>query len=175
MYKCPICGYISDKDYDVCPACNNGNHTSYSNKIEEDYIDLGLPSGTKWAKCNVGADKPEEYGEYYSFDDVLKIGTKVPTKEQWKELINECTWTWTTHNGVNGRLVTGPNGNSIFLPAAGRRIDSSLEYAGSYGHYWSSSLYLDTPYRAWHVFFYDYVDWYYRDRYNGFSVRPVCP
>ncbi len=100
---------------------------------------------------------------------------RLPTPAEWIELKTNCTWTRTTRNGVNGWLVTVSNGNSIFLPAAGRRIDSSLDYAGSYGHYWSSSLYLDTPYRAWHVFFYDYVDWYDYDRYNGCSVRPVCP
>ena len=66
---------------------------------------------------------------------------RMPTKNELKELSNNCTWTWTTQNGVNGYNVKGPNGNSIFLPAAGGRYWSSLYNAGSYGLYWSSSPY----------------------------------
>jgi hypothetical protein len=77
---------------------------------------------------------------------------------------------------VNGYKVTSKkNGNSIFLPAAGCRYDSSLPNAGSGGYYWSSSLLTDDPYYAYVLYFYsDYVDWYYNNRYIGFTVRPVC-
>lgn len=64
----------------------------------------------------------------------------MPTYDQLSELKSKCTWAWTTQNGVKGYKVTGLNGNSIFLPAAGYRRDSGLAYAGSIGSYWSSSL-----------------------------------
>ena len=101
-------------------------------------IDLGL--SVKWASCNVGATSPEEYGEYYDWDSAQKLGVQLPTKEQFEELIDNCTWKWTTFNGVNGYKVTGPNGNSIFLPAAGCRYGTEVYYSGSFGYYWSSSL-----------------------------------
>ena len=102
---------------------------------------------------------------------------RMPTDEEWTELRTKCTWTWVTDyngTGINGRLVTATNGNSIFLPAAGYRGDSYLYDAGSYGDYWSSSLYSGYPSRAWRVFFSSddvYRNNYYR--YFGFSVRPV--
>ena len=97
---------------------------------------------------------------------------RMPTDAEWTELRTQCTWTWTSQNGVNGREVTGPNGNSIFLPAAGYRYGTSLNYVGSYGIYWSSSL--DYTLYAWHVHFTsDYVDRDYGHRYYGQSVRPV--
>lgn len=65
---------------------------------------------------------------------------RMPTEAEQEELLNYCTWIWTAQNGVNGYNVKGPNGNSIFLPAAGRRYWSSLDYAGSSGNCWSSSL-----------------------------------
>ena len=100
----------------------------------------------------------------------------MPTDADWTELRTECTWTWTTRNGVNGRLVTSnTNGNSIFLPAAGRRYDTYLGNAGSLGDYWSSSLDTFSPDYAYFVGIdsdsYDWYSGYYR--YNGLSVRPV--
>ena len=138
-----------------------------------EYVDLGLPSGTLWATCNVGADTPEGYGDYFawgetapkesytwqtyrwcngyfntmtkyctssdygSIDDKTELDPeddaayvnwgsswRIPTTEQQQELRNECTWTWTERNGVSGKLVTGPNGNTIFLPAAGDIIST---------------------------------------------------
>jgi hypothetical protein len=100
---------------------------------------------------------------------------RMPTKAEQDELRNNCTWTWTTQNGVNGYKVTGPNGNSIFLPAAGYLVGGALNLAGSGGYYWSSSLYTDGPSGAYYVYFSSGgVDWYYGNRYYGFSVRPVC-
>lgn len=100
---------------------------------------------------------------------------RMPTKAEQDELRNNCTWDWTTQNGVNGYKVIGPNGNSIFLPAAGDMYGGALDSAGSLGYYWSSSLYTDNPSNAYNVGFgSDYVDWYYINRFCGFSVRPVC-
>ena len=100
---------------------------------------------------------------------------RMPTEDELNELINNCTWTRTTLNGVNGYKVVGPNGNSIFLPAAGRRHSSWFDGAGSNGNYWSSSLYAYYSNDACNLeFFSDYRYCSYNDRFYGFSVRPVC-
>ena len=180
------------------------------------YVDLGLPSGLLWATCNVGAEAPEDYGDYFAWGETQPKDTynwstyqyydgsnvtkytgsdglttllpeddaatanwgsdwRMPTKEEWQELYNNTTVTWTTQNGVNGRLFTASNGNSLFLPAAGCRSSSSLYDAGSNGYYWSSSLYTGSPNYAWYFGFYsDYYDMYYfYYRYIGQGVRPV--
>ena len=192
-------------------------------------VDLGLPSGTLWADRNVGADSPEDYGDYFAWgetstkntydwstykwcrgssntmtkyctdsyygtvdnknvldlkpldlkDDAayINMGKKwrMPTDEEQEELESKCTWTRTSQNGAEGYKVTGPNGNSIFLPAAGYRYDSSLGNAGSYGYYWSASLYNSHPNRARYLYFYfgDHYT-YYGHRYNGYTVRAVA-
>ena len=99
----------------------------------------------------------------------------MPTYAEWTELREKCTWTWTTQNGVKGRLVASKtNGNSIFLPAAGDRLDAGLYHVGSYGNYWSSSLYSGGPDEACRVDFGSGgVYWDHGNRYVGFSVRPV--
>ena len=194
-----------------------------------DYVDLGLPSGTLWATCNVGASSPEDYGNYIAWGEMSTKSTydwstykwcngskttltkyctkgsygdnwfkdnkkeldpeddaasvwgsawRMPSKEEFKELINSSytTTELTTQNGVKGLLITSnSNGNSIFLPAAGYRYGSSLGSAGSYGYYWSRSLYEGGPYVAWYLYFtsgsiYSYD---YDGRYYGYSVRPV--
>ena len=185
---------------------------------EHEWVDLGLPSGTKWATCNVGASSPEEYGDYFAWGETTTKSTydwstyfdtdddgdtfkkynnnggltellpeddaatknwgspwHMPTYEQIEELLDNCTREWTTQGGVNGTLVTGPNGNTIFLPAAGRRWDGGLYHAGSYGGSWSSSL-LAGGSRACYLYFDSGGwDWYYYGRYYGQSVRAVRP
>jgi hypothetical protein len=170
------------------------------------YVDLGLPSGTLWATCNVGADTPEGYGDYFAWGETTSKSSyewntylyyngegitkysesdglttllpeddaatanwgpdwRIPTYEEWRELSNNTTVTWTTKNGVEGRLFTASNGNSLFLPTAGGRFTS--------GFYWSSSLY-ESTYFAWLYLIdstYYFLDYYVR--YNGMSVRPV--
>ena len=100
---------------------------------------------------------------------------RMPTRAEQDELRNNCTWTWTSQNGVNGYKVVGPNGNSLFLPAAGYRFEDDLNNAGSYGYYWSSSLNGYNSYYAYDLYFNSgSVDWGSNYRYYGFSVRPVC-
>lgn len=95
-----------------------------------EYVDLGLPSGTKWKSAN-------EKGGFLTYDEAIsKYGDKLPTREQWEELKGMCTWTWTG----KGYRVTGDNGKSISLPAAGERnCSGSVFNVGSCGYYWSSS------------------------------------
>ena len=113
-------------------------------------------------------------------DDVATVkwgGTwRMPTRAELDELLNNCTWTYTTLNGVNGHRVTGPNGNSIFLPFAGYRNGQEVRGRGSYGDYWSSSLgssYCDEAYDLAFDSGVFGLDSY--DRTCGRSVRPVCP
>ena len=209
-----------------------GRQRSFTTKAEVatgtengyEYVDLGL--SVKWATINVGATKPEEYGDYFAWgetepkstynwssykycngssstltkyntvssrgtvdnkttlelsDDAARVNWggswRMPTFAELTELRENCTWTWTTQNGVNGYKVTSKsNGNSIFLPAAGVRDDSSLKGAGSSGYYCSSSLDTGYPYLAYGSYFYSdsvYRNYYY-ERYYGHSVRPVC-
>ena len=113
-------------------------------------VDLGLPSGRKWATCNVGAKSEEDCGFLMDFDTANAIqfenGWHLPTKEDFIELDENCAHKWTINNGVPGMLFTSiHNGNSIFLPAAGYSWFDDDEYGttlynrGSYGLYWSSS------------------------------------
>ena len=99
---------------------------------------------------------------------------RMPTKSELEELEDKCAWTWTKQNNVVGYKVTGPNGNSIFLPAAGYRHGSSLRSAGERGYYWSSTPNESSSNDPYYLHFssgYQYVTWY--DRFGGRSVRPV--
>ena len=179
------------------------------------WVDLGL--SVKWATCNVGADSPEEYGDYFAWGETETKSEytkgncptygltkselqsqgyidsegnltaqydaatanwggdwRMPTYAELNELRTYCTWTWTTQNGVNGYNVEGPNGNSIFLPAAGYRFGSSLDNAGSYGGYRSSTPYESIDYRAYYLYFFsDYHYMVYNYLYYGLSVRSI--
>ena len=191
------------KKFTSCPD-NNHPHA----------IDLGLPSGTMWACCNVGADKPEEYGEYYAWGEAQTkskydwssykhcegsketchnlggdiAGTEydvahviwggswmMPSLDQIKELHDNCTYKWTTMNGIEGGQFTSKNnGDSIFLPAAGNRWDDDLSRAGSHGYYWSSTQHPSDSNDACSLYFYSgYIDWDFNYRRIGRSVRPV--
>lgn len=116
-------------------------------------------------------------------DDVAHVkwggNWRMPTRAELDELRTKCKWTWTTKNGVRGYKVTGPNGNTIFLPAAGyRNLHGELSYAGSEGKYWSSSLYESDQNNAFSLVFYSdgvYCDGKINYRYSGRTVRPVCP
>ena len=151
--------------------------TSGSNTINgHEYVDLGLPSGTLWATCNIGASSPEEFGGYFAWgeteekdrydgdtyayvdewDDIISLGDDIagtiydvahmkwggswqmPSYNQIQELIDFCTTENINRNGVSGTLVTGPNGNSFFLPDAGGQWDGSPWMGSDFG-YWSST------------------------------------
>ena len=177
-------------------------------------VNLGLPSGTLWANMNVGAQKAEDYGDYFAWGETKPKGVynwatythcngsegtchnigsdiagtaydaaranwggqwQMPTYNQIRELADNCSYVWTEQNGVYGCKFTGPNGNSIFLPAAGRRSDSDLVRAGKNGYYWASTLDENAS---------DYAPFLQIgsssvlpnnlfDRFFGFSVRPV--
>lgn len=123
-------------------------------------------------------DNKTEFKDYGYEDDAARANLggiwRVPTQEEWDELIEKCTWKWTARGGVDGYTVTGPNGNSIFLPAAGLRSYDCLDYEGSSGDYWSSSLNSGGPRYAWYVCFHsDNVGSYSSLCYFGLSVRPV--
>ena len=208
-----------------------------------EYVDLGLPSGLKWAKCNLGASKPSDYGDYYAWgetapkaeyswatykwmqagksdwqyitkytfadgytgaiwydssgtfigdnktvldaaDDAAtaNLGSpwRMPTDVEIKELRDNCTWTRTTQDGVKGYQVDGPNGNAIFLPAAGY-YKGTMRYERGSGYYWSSSLHTDLSFFASS----NYACGLYFEsgghvghcsfRNLGYTVRPVRP
>lgn len=150
------------------PYAEVGKETSCPDSNHPHWIDLGLPSGTQWRCCNEGASAPEAYGGYYTFGQV----SSAPTKEQIQELLGFCSSEWTTLNGVNGRKFTGPNGGTIFLPAAGFRGNGGVDLVGSLGDYWSSTLWEE--YRACELDFGpDGAGWYVSTRYLELSVRPV--
>ena len=177
-----------------------------------EYVDLGLPSGTKWATCNVGASTPVEAGDYFSWGEIessknrqggsltsntrlygknvdendvkgvakFDVATsmwgddwRMPTNTEFQELIDNCTWEWTTINESKGYKVTGKNGNSIFLPAAGSQYTIQPD-TQEIGYYWSASPGWDN-YDAYHLYFTrDNPITKSSKRYYGFSVRPVC-
>ena len=139
-----------------------GSVSSSSVEDSTGYTDLGLPSGTKWKNFNATG--------FYTYDEAVFLsGNRLPTKQQWEELIAECQWSW---NG-SGYKVTGPNGNSIVLPASGSRsCDGSVFGVGFHGAYWSSTP-LASDY-AWDLFFIsDGVIMDSIKRCGGFSVRLV--
>ena len=194
-------------------------------------VDLGLPSGLKWATCNVGATSPEGYGGYFAWgetetkdnydwptykwcndtvitkynydtsqgdvdnktvleqqDDAASViwggSWRMPTDAEWTELIENCTWTWITHNGVKGSLVTSNiNGNSIFLPADGFKTELYHFNLESVCSYWSSTLDTFNPFSPNKDFDQNralIVKYYSGDatmnvgcRCDGYSIRPV--
>jgi hypothetical protein len=195
----------------------------YSTDVPE-YIDLGLPSGTLWATRNVGANNPEDYGEYYAWaetepkevyswetykwcdgtedfltkycsdsywgtvdnrieivpdDDAAYVNWgsewRMPSYEQMEELIENCSRKSTTRNRVKGMLFTGPNGNTIFLPAAGYRTDDAIKEAGAHGYYCSRTLGWGNSYVPGGMDFGGSIGWggSVRERCEGLPVRAV--
>ena len=163
-----------------------------------EYVDLGLPSGLLWASCNVGAVNPEDYGSYFAWGETSPKNTYIkdnytysslpsvlppnddaattnwgndwhtPTADDFTELIDECTWTWMS----NGYKVVGPNGNNIFLPAAGWH-HKSLSSIGTQGQYWTSSSHSPSgPIRFW----LDSDEYFLKVNEGrlGYTVRPVA-
>ena len=114
--------------------------------------------------------EPEDDAAHVNWGGVWRM----PTDAEWTELREQCTWTWTTQNGVYGyQVASTTNGNSIFLPAAGYRYDTHLYYAGNDGRYWSSSLFAGYQNNAWSISFNPKTGRDYYGRNFGFPVRPV--
>ena len=178
-----------------------------------EWVDLGLPSGTKWATCNVGASRPEESGYYFAWaetepkteyswttykwydlstytytkysiysemdldDDAARInwggGWKTPAPWDFEELVNYCSWEWTTLGGVDGYWITSKsNGNSIFLPVAGYWGYSGFN--DSYGLYWNSYTSSESN-EAYCLYFVSRAIYKYDTtlRWNGCPVRAI--
>ena len=115
------------------------------------------------------------------FDDAAYINWgpswRTPSMDQYQELCDQCTIQWTTINGVNGMMVTGPNGNTMFLPAPGYHWYDNVYDLNDWGYYWSRTLYSDSN-RAYCIYFYYYYSvehWgmYYYQRAVGHPVRAV--
>lgn len=97
-----------------------------------EFIDLGLPSGTLWAAENATLDG----AKHFTYNKAVKtFGFDMPTADDFQELYNKCDWK--LNEELKGYTVTGPNGNSIFLPALGIRSGFCLSRVGSHGYYWS--------------------------------------
>ncbi len=218
--ECPKCGVKYSSQYPACSQCGTNREeymrvqrikqATHSPKTEingHEYVDLGLPSGLKWATCNIGANKPEEYGDYFAWGEVVSkkkyallnykvslgfrmkeiSGTqhdaarynwggswRLPTKLEFQELINKCTINRANQSGKDGYKITGPNGNYIFLPAAGYYDGTLLTNSGEGGYFLSSS-----PKNTLNAYTFGF---YLRSaccdvsgscREMGYSVRPV--
>ena len=142
-------------------------------------IDLGLSSGTKWACCNIGANKPGSYGDYFNWDvntvqNAWGGNWQMPSKEQMQELIDNTTMVWTPLGGVNGLLVTGSNGGSMFLPAAGFCFSGTTNpsFVGTDGCYWTSTP--DSGSNTWGLSFSkENRDYWNHSNTAGLPIRPV--
>ena len=168
---------------------------------EHEYVDLGLPSGTLWATCNVGAYIPEEYGDYFCWGETEQKGVseaysftdnpmellpendaatvnwggdwRMPSLAQIEELINEnyTTTEWTTLNGVHGRKITSKSNGNSIFLPAAGNMESS----GNYGWYWSRSINASSNQNAWILLFdSDQIRKYSIQRGSSVRVRPVC-
>ena len=99
---------------------------------------------------------------------------RMPTSLEFNELRTKCTWLWVTIAGVNGYRVTGPNGNSIFLPAAGFRRETERSGEGEVGYYWSATAYHDYNSSESLFFYSSFVDWYNDHRMMGIPILAVA-
>ena len=134
-------------------------------------------------KYNTSTDygkNPDDKTTLDSEDDAARVNMggdwRMPTEAECQELLNNTTNEWATINGVSGRKFTSKiNGNSIFIPATGGCYDGSVDYVGSGGSVWSSSLSTSNHGRAWGLFFDsgDCTMGNSSDRYYGRSVRGV--
>ena len=232
--NCPI--YVPAPSVEAYKSANGWS--DYADRIQvipipvPEAIDLGLPSGLKWASFNLGASSPQEIGnlyrwgeteprqgyedpytnpmEFYKWSVGIKYGMntfyyltkycqnseygyngfkdnktilepeddaayfnlggkwRMPTDEEWSELLNNCSWEYISETG--GRTVTGPNGNSIFFP--------SISKVRITGWFWTSNLDTNdfTSGSAWCAYFDDtiYQGLGEQLRTNRYSIRPVC-
>ena len=224
--------YYSTSDVDGDGSITSADITAVYNILlginpggdDHEYVDLGLPSGTLWATMNIGANSPEEFGDYFAWGETTPkdnyywnsyqwcngrwnkmtkyciISTHgdngfvdgkteldpeddaatanwgsqwcMPSKDQLEELMTQCSWQWTTQNGVNGYKVS-KNGKSIFLPAA-EGISGNIVTSRTLGYYWSRTLNETRSYYAHYLYFYsENVSSEAFERYSGCTVRAV--
>ncbi len=136
------------------------------------------PTGTKRTINNEEYPSPNPssniWGTSYDIARTKWGGNwRLPTFNEQVELTNNCKWTWIVYNGVNGYKVVGPNGNSIFLPAASYRKGRDVVGQGS-GNYWSGTLCSSTSSLANILQYGRYsIGLNQLERYYGLSVRPV--
>lgn len=209
--------FTKDTITDKTKSAITENDTNEDMVADKDsYVDLGL--SVKWATCNLGADAPEEFGDYYAWgetkpkdvyandnyrfkcekgqkgvsyskyseiDGVISLEPhddaavaalgypwRMPTVDEMAELLFDCEWEWTTLNGVKGNKVTGPNGNWIFLPAAGFRTDTFNDFESA--TYLTSTLEASYLYRSFTLGFWDeHTHITTQERGFGYSIRPV--
>lgn len=188
--------------------CVQENHVHYNPTTppapQHEYVDLGLPSGTKWATMNIGASSITDYGNYYQYGkgsaqyaatsgDSDYRGTEnplatsadtaaqvwggdwhMPTQAQLEELTANTTYQWVTDyqgSGINGGTFTA-NGQTLFIPAAGRYNNGSLYGVGESCNIWSSTP--NGSSNAYNLFFYDGNKGVSSNsRSRGYSVRAV--
>lgn len=148
-----------------------------------DYIDLGLPSGIKWASCNLGGVNPWDFGNYYSGysaytkEVAAPEGYRIPGSANFEELIENCEVKTVTYNNVQGNMFTSKiNGNKIFLPFAGWYDDKNNYYSND-GRYWSFSRKTAAGYHDYfHYFLYLNNNYAYVDceiEHSGMSYDPM--
>lgn len=191
------------------PAPSNSYETNYNAGISTSQaVDLGLPSGIKWAGYNVGASSPSGAGSYYSWGELttkndyiaesyqydgVDLGSSIcgtgydvarqqwggswrmPTKSEFDELVFRCKFEWTTFNGVGGYRVVGPNGKSIFFPAAGYYSGPGTLEAGDVVRFWSGTRHRERDGYAYYLKIAGRAGVFYGSREFGMPVRPVHP
>ncbi len=216
---CMLSGCRSEKKENIEESQNikrDHNGPTTGNLNGYDWVDLGLPSGLKWATHNVGASAPEDFGYYIAWGEIepkdyystinsitYKVSSKklihegiidetgtltknhdvahviwgegwrIPTIEEWSELIDGCNWNFAAFNGVNGYLVTGPNKNMIFLPAAAFMQNKTIDNVGDFGDYWSSSVVDELTGNAYSLGYSSKS--YGRRRYARYAGRTIRP
>lgn len=170
---------------------------------KNDYVDLGLPSGTKWAKMNIGAENSEDFGFYFAWGETYPKYSyngynysyskypfrllydndaafmlwgnewRMPTRSEFQELINNCTSEFITQNGVDGLQLTSKINNNTIFLPAVGRNGFLTDYSS--GYYWSSDISINYTEYAYY-FTFNYVPTLKLDsgsRYYGYAIRPV--
>ena len=159
-----------------------------SNLNGHEAVNLGL--SVKWAKCNLGASSPFERGEFYRWSDQGDTARKLwggtwrtPNYNEVMELYRYCRWEWKkcTYSDDRykycsyGYLITGPNGNSIFLPANGRKYYSDSINLVEEGFYWTSCYVMEMGIKKPTVLSFSSSRVYFPNYENiyGMGIRPV--
>lgn len=166
-----------------------------------DWVDMG--TSVKWATCNIGSSTPRGIGNYYAWGETSpkeeysdetsvtygrSMGSiagnptydaaranwggawRLPTKSECQELIDNCTWQWYG----SGYKVTAPNGNVLYLPAAGWHNIYTIQDVDEGGHYWCANPFdEEEAYSLWIASHNVWVETFSRD--TGYTIRPVLP